>query len=148
MIKKLFIQCFLFLMRLNKKFIYFCADMTRFVNKTSIRVFAILHLSLMSMMILDKAFFLHTHKLNDGTIIVHAHPYNKTSDSEPFKKHHHTDTLFHFYHIINLLFPAILSAIVLVVMSIITKLYIVQSNQSILKYTANKSGRAPPVSIF
>ena len=135
-------------MRLNKKFIYFCADMTRFVNKTSIRVFAILLLSLMSMMILDKAFFLHTHRLSDGTIVVHAHPYNKSSDSEPFKKHHHTDTLFHFYHIINLLFPALLSGVVLVISSIKTKLHIVQTIQCISIYTANKSGRAPPVSIF
>ena len=40
-------------------------------------------------MIANKAVYLHVHKANDGTLIVHAHPFNKTSDTAPIKKHHH-----------------------------------------------------------
>ena len=31
----------------------------------------------------------HAHMLADGTIIQHAHPYQKSDDATPFKKHHH-----------------------------------------------------------
>jgi hypothetical protein len=34
----------------------------------------------------------HSHKLADGTIITHAHPYDHSSDSSPFKTHQHTAT--------------------------------------------------------
>jgi Na+/melibiose symporter-like transporter len=34
----------------------------------------------------------HRHRLADGTIIVHAHPYDQKSDADPFKKHTHTGT--------------------------------------------------------
>lgn len=33
----------------------------------------------------------HYHKLPDGSVIAHAHPYNKkSSDPKPFKTHNHT----------------------------------------------------------
>ena len=33
----------------------------------------------------------HYHKLPDGSVIAHAHPYNKkSSDTKPFKTHNHT----------------------------------------------------------
>lgn len=32
----------------------------------------------------------HAHMLADGTIIQHAHPYQKSNDAAPFKKHHHS----------------------------------------------------------
>ena len=40
-------------------------------------------------MIANKAIYLHVHKASDGTLIVHAHPFNKSSDTAPIKKHNH-----------------------------------------------------------
>ncbi len=39
--------------------------------------------------IANKAIYLHVHEANDGTLIVHAHPFNKSADNDPIKKHHH-----------------------------------------------------------
>jgi len=38
----------------------------------------------------NKTFFLHAHKQRNGEVVFHAHPYQKNSDSTPFKKHHHS----------------------------------------------------------
>lgn len=40
--------------------------------------------------VFNTAFFIHFHKLANGDIIVHAHPFNKEKDNQPFKTHHHT----------------------------------------------------------
>ncbi len=53
--------------------------------------FAGLFLAVTMALVYNNAFFTHTHKLPDGTIIQHAHPYKSDADSSsPFKNHHHT----------------------------------------------------------
>ena len=131
-------------MRLNKKYVYFCAGMKKTAGNISLRVIAILLVGLMSLMILDKAFFLHTHKLSDGTIIVHAHPYNKSADSKPFKTHHHSDTIFHFYHVVNILFPAIFLTLTLIVSFKKIRHLFLQTRRISFTYVSHKKGRAPP----
>ena len=42
--------------------------------------------------------------MNDGTVVTHAHPYQKTGDTQPFKSHHHTNAAFFFFDNIELLF--------------------------------------------
>jgi hypothetical protein len=115
------------------------------VNNISVRTIAIILIGLMNLMILDKALFLHTHKLNDGTIIVHAHPFNKSADSKPFKTHHHSNSIFHFYHIVNLLFPAIILTFALILTFKKNKHLFVQIKKISRSYTFRKKGRAPPV---
>ncbi len=114
-------------------------------SNISLRAIAILLVGLMSLMILDKAFFLHTHKLSDGTIIVHAHPYNKSADSKPFKTHHHSDTIFHFYHVVNILFPAIILTFTLIASFKKTKRLFLQIKRISFSYISHKKGRAPPI---
>jgi len=121
--------------------------MKRGVNNISLKVIAILLFGLMCLMILDKAFFLHTHKLSDGTIIVHAHPYNKSADSKPFKTHHHSDTIFHFYHVVNLLFLTAFLTFTLAVSFKKVKCLSFQSKITSCRFVSYKKGRAPP-SIF
>jgi len=41
---------------------------------------------------------LHYHKLPNGIIIAHAHPYNASSDNTPFQKHKHTKLQYFFFH--------------------------------------------------
>jgi len=122
--------------------------MKKSVNDISVRIVAIMLICLMSLMILDKAFFLHTHKLSDGTIIVHAHPYNKSEDSKPFKTHHHSDSIFHFYHIVNLLYPAVILTFSSILSFKKTKHLLVQIKKISCSVIFSKKGRSPPVSAY
>lgn len=62
-----------------------------------------LMIGIMGLMIANKALFMHTHKMADGSIIVHAHPYNKSNDSKPFKSHQHTKAEFLFFANLDIL---------------------------------------------
>ncbi|MBN1199096.1 MAG: hypothetical protein JXA23_07075 [Bacteroidales bacterium] len=50
-------------------------------------------LSLMGLLVTN-ALYLHTHKLPDGTMVIHAHPFNKTQDPSPVKQHQHSSVEF------------------------------------------------------
>jgi hypothetical protein len=44
----------------------------------------------------------HFHKLGDGTIVKHAHPYQKgTNPDTPFQKHQHSGKEFFFFHFLS-----------------------------------------------
>jgi len=43
----------------------------------------------------------HIHRIADGTILFHAHPYQKSSQQEPVKNHHHTRFELFFYDLIK-----------------------------------------------
>ena len=58
----------------------------------------------MGLLIANKALYMHTHKMADGSIIVHAHPYNKSDDPKPFKSHQHTKAEFLFLENLESLF--------------------------------------------
>ena len=38
---------------------------------------------------LNNSFFLHAHKMADGSIVYHAHPFSKHNDTNPLKTHQH-----------------------------------------------------------
>jgi hypothetical protein len=56
----------------------------------------LLMLLVMSFIIGNKVFFIHTHLDSYGNIITHSHPYNKNSDKLPVKSHHHTQAVLAF----------------------------------------------------
>jgi hypothetical protein len=95
--------------------------------------------------IANRALYFHSHKEADGTIVCHAHPYNKSSDSAPLKKHHHSKFQFALLaHLNQLFFMAIL---LIALYDIFKKLVYVK--RGILHYVSGfnlqKSGRSPPV---
>jgi hypothetical protein len=75
------------------------------VNKIIIKAAAFVMIGIMAMMIANRAVFMHTHQLADGTIIEHAHPYDRAHDTNPFKSHHHTRTELVFLDSFKVLFP-------------------------------------------
>ncbi|HCY39860.1 MAG TPA: hypothetical protein DHV48_00625 [Prolixibacteraceae bacterium] len=80
------------------------------IRHTAKKYFVYLIIGLMGLMIINKAIFLHSHILDDGTIVTHAHPCESPGDSQPFKTHHHTKAAFFFYENLDLLFlSAVLS---------------------------------------
>ena len=90
---------------------FLCYMKTTLKNRLQKWVAAVLVLSV-GLLIVNNVVFLHTHKLPDGSIVVHAHPYNKSDDPAPFKKHNHTSKeLFHSWNLqllfISIVFPLI-----------------------------------------
>ncbi len=69
----------------------------------------------MLLFIVNNAIFLHVHKLSDGTIVEHAHPYDFSNDSEPYKSHHHSNAEFLFFQNLKILFLIIFTALALIV---------------------------------
>lgn len=45
---------------------------------------------LMAALLVNKAVYIHVHVLADGSLVTHAHPFNKTSESSPGQSHHHS----------------------------------------------------------
>lgn len=104
----------------------------------------IIMLTLIGFQIYTKSFYLHSHKLQDGKIISHAHPYSRSTDNTPYKHHSHSKAEYFFLCNIDLLFP--LSFIFLIVIQF--------GWQTILLYCYSKifqiislflnTGRSPP----
>lgn len=61
--------------------------------------------------IINNAIYIHTHKLADGSIVVHAHPFNKATSSEnlPVQTHKHTQHEYVFLDHILVLVPFLLA---------------------------------------
>ncbi len=56
----------------------------------------------LSLLILNNSMFLHVHKLENGKIITHAHPFDKSEKSpEGAAKHKHTQQELFIFHILN-----------------------------------------------
>jgi hypothetical protein len=61
-------------------------------NDISYRLIAISLIVVVGIHSLNSFFNTHSHRLPDGTVITHAHPYDHSSDTNPFKSHKHTAT--------------------------------------------------------
>jgi hypothetical protein len=58
--------------------------------KISQKLIAISLIVIVGIHSLNSLVYTHSHKLNNGTIITHAHPFSKSSDTNPFKSHEHS----------------------------------------------------------
>ena len=76
----------------------------RNVNQITQVLFIYVSISLMAFMVANRAVFLHAHE-KDGTVIFHAHPYDRTNDTKPIKSHHHSNAEFILIEHMELLFP-------------------------------------------
>ncbi|MEA3478395.1 MAG: hypothetical protein U9R60_09470 [Bacteroidota bacterium] len=118
--------------------------MSKLVNKITIQAFAYLVIGIMGILIANKAVFMHTHKMADGTIAVHSHPYNKANDSNPFKTHHHQKVEFLFYTSLELLFPLLFLIYSFLLLSKSIKRAYSLINKYFPAYVFAPHGRAPP----
>ena len=118
---------------------------TTFKN-TTIKTITFLMIGVMGLFITNKLVFSHLHKLDDGTVIEHAHPYNRSTDSGPYKSHHHTKSELLFFQNLRIIFPIIF--IVFAVIPIVKKrkFYLFIVARQALSYIILCKGRAPPIS--
>ena len=54
------------------------------------RLIAILLIFIVGIFALNEYLYIHKHVCKDGTIVIHAHPYNKSQDSGENKSHEHS----------------------------------------------------------
>lgn len=82
------------------------------VNKSGIyKVLSIFLLAAVITLFFNNSINWHFHKLSNGCLVVHAHPYQKTTTNgdQPASDHHHkTTTLLFFQQITNIFFLALL----------------------------------------
>ncbi len=117
----------------------------KIVKQDIFRVISLLLTGVMLLLIVNSAVFLHVHKLENGIVVVHAHPFDKSADSAPIKKHHHKNFQYLFLQQLNLLFFVALAIIVL--LSSAVKAY--EYNETrvchyLSGFISPKLGRAPP----
>lgn len=108
------------------------------------RILSFLLVSLFLLMATNRVFYLHSHKLPDGKVIVHAHPFNKLRDNQPFKMHHHSAfELFLLSHVEMLFFLGALSLVLLTLVLERGIVFYLTRNYKTLVYS-KKQSRAPP----
>jgi predicted membrane protein len=66
----------------------------------------ILLLCLIGFLIVNKAVYTHVHEEN-GVLVVHSHPFNKSADSDPIKEHSHTKAQLFITHQLEILFALV-----------------------------------------
>ncbi len=78
--------------------------MAKTIKNIATKFLIFLTIGIVGMFIANQALFVHTHKMADGTIVQHAHPYPKSDDGQPAKTHEHTKSEIFFLQNLQILF--------------------------------------------
>ncbi|MBN3036512.1 MAG: hypothetical protein JW861_13075 [Bacteroidales bacterium] len=105
-----------------------------------------LMIGIMGVMIVNNGLFIHTHKLEDGSVVTHAHPFDRSDDSLPGKAHHHSKVELVYFENIGILFFLIFTILGLFTLSEGKKLCDLPTPSFISAFQSIVRGRAPPVS--
>ena len=116
------------------------------VKNITIKTVTYLTIGIMVMLIANKALFMHAHQLNDGTVVTHSHPYDKSNDSKPYKSHHHTKAELLFFSNLELLILFIFLPFLLLNFVQKAKYSFYRIKNYIQTCIILHQGRAPPVS--
>ena len=68
---------------------------------------------IMGSLLLNQALYTHTHVMPDGSIVSHAHPFNKSQESEQGGSHQHSSLEYFLLQNLLLLFSAAIGSLVL-----------------------------------
>lgn len=101
-------------------------------------------IGLICLLIANKTFYWHTHKLDDGSIASHAHPYDKEHDSSPLKSHHHTKSAFDFFNHLYVLFLFVFFVVGYFVSEIKASFFVRSKENAYNQLLSSHPGRAPP----
>lgn len=117
----------------------------KYVNKGHIkRLLAVLLLCLVTAITINNVIYLHSHIVDEnGTVVVHAHPFEKSADNLPFKKHSHTN----FEYTITQGFGIFLlsSVVALTFITIVQKVQYYHFKEKLFKLAPEKTSlRGPP----
>lgn len=108
------------------------------------KTFAITMVAIMVLFVVNKAVYVHAHKLTDGTIVTHAHPFNKSTDSNPFKSHKHSKSDLHFLNNLEIFFLTVLVSFFALFFYNRKKIKVQEAVLYSHNYFFRYNGRAPP----
>ena len=104
-------------------------------------------LGILFLNITNNSVYLHSHKLPNGEIVIHAHPFDQHQDKNPIKTHKHSNIEFLIHQNLNIFLVSGFNFVALGVFFVfIKKLFILHqiSQQVSLRFKKNKS---PPFKI-
>lgn len=118
-------------------------------NKSFITTISWLLCLIFVLQIANKSVYFHTHITNKGEVVSHAHPFNKSSDSNPFKNHQHSNYDYSFLSQLNLLFLLFFVAISALFCSLQKQIFNrTKTEKYFSDFIFQKSGRSPPIQLF
>ncbi len=120
--------------------------MTTTVINITKRITAILLIGIVGLLIINKAVFFHSHSQNNGTIVSHSHPFNKSEDAKPLKSHKHTSIEFLLLENLELLIPLVVIGLTYIKKVTARTLNSYYGFKASPVYIVLKNGRAPPSS--
>jgi len=113
-------------------------------RKIGIKIFSYLMVIILCLMITNKAVYTHVHKMPDGSIVYHAHPFHKTDSTSPYATHQHTTLEFFFFENLYIFLPLILLFLAVISVSKRKKYELINVENFINDYKLCLSDRAPP----
>jgi len=124
---------------------YLCPLMKRPFKNIIVKYIAVVLAASMVLMIANKIVFTHSHILDNGEIISHTHPYDKTNDREPFKSHHHAQTELFFFQHIEIYFPFVFLSLNLFYPLPRENHFVYYEKKATLVVITSQKCRAPPL---
>ena len=99
----------------------------------------------MAVLLLNNSAYLHVHAMPDGSLVAHAHPFDKSGQSKPEQAHHHKHLECQMLQDLQVLFLLSLTSTVLLLgFRKASRLLIFQEKLQVLPLLPT-GGRAPPV---
>ncbi len=113
-----------------------------------LRIISMFMLIMVLTTIFNEIVYIHAHKLADGTIVCHAHPYNTNDDSAPFKSHQHSRKEIVFLSSIHFTFINVSIWVVSIILIAKTIRFEDVKRATCMCSTILIKGRAPPINHY
>jgi Mn2+/Fe2+ NRAMP family transporter len=104
----------------------------------------LLIIGLLGILVANQTLYVHSHITSDGRVITHAHPYNESEDSAPYKSHQHSKSEFIFLKSLQILFFTFFASLLLFNISYQVKIVLYRPSKYTSPFQILRSGRAPP----
>lgn len=119
--------------------------MAQTIKNIATKCVIFLMIGIVGMFIANQALFVHAHKMADGTIVQHAHPYHKSESGQPFQTHQHTKAEIFFLQNLQILFVFTLFTLALIGTPKQVISFALPSLFRPLIFVSLNKGRAPPI---
>lgn len=123
-------------------------DLNASIKKYLLKAMAILAIALTFMLLANHAVYMHIHVLDNGFVITHAHPFDKTSDNELPKKHKHSPEEILFFSALSLLFIGLMLIIGWKLQELKSYRFSYRDFACCIALANHNYGRAPPFPLF
>lgn len=115
-----------------------------FRNNFVVKFLSLISLSILLLNIVNKSLYVHSHQLENGEIVTHAHPFNQENDNNPLKSHKHTSLEYLMLSAFDVFLLSFMLFVITVFVEVYKESYILKTviKQFYFYYKQNKS---PPI---